>query len=224
LRALVDDKLFSKQMNNLVQYGLGFVEGAQVGKQQLLKQLGPEVRTLLEQYIDANARMNPESLHHVYEWYQTGNPAGRLFEIEYIVTGLGLSFQSTFRQSTAVKNGSNVPFYNKANIMESGVSVTVKPRNSDVLAFEDKGETVFTKKPVTIANPGGTDTTGAYGEVFREFFYRYLSQSFLDVTGLRKQLGTPLAFKNNLAAGVSGGRPVGIRVGRQWVASKESVI
>jgi hypothetical protein len=168
--------------------------------------------------------MNPDALHLVYEWYQTGSPAGRLFEIEYIVTGLGLSFQSTFRQSTSVKNGSNVPFYNKANIMESGVSVTVKPRNSDVLAFEDNGETVFTKKPVTIPNPGGTDTTGAYREVFREFFYRYLSQSFLDVTGLRKQLGTPLAFKNNLAAGVAGGKTVGIRVGRQWVASKESVI
>ena len=211
-------------MNNLVQYGLGFVEGAQIGKQQLLKQLGPEVRTLLEQYIDANARMNPDALHHVYEWYQTGSPTGRLFEIEYIVTGLGLSFQSTFRQSTSVKNGSNVPFYNKAKIMEAGVSVTIKPKSSDVLAFEDNGETVFTKKPVTVPNPGGTDTTGAYNEVFKEFFYRYLSQSFLDVTGLRRHLGTPLAFKNNLAAGISGGRPVGVRVGRQWVASKESVI
>jgi hypothetical protein len=208
----------------LVQYGFGFVEGAQIGKQQLLKQLGPEVRTLLEQYIDANARMNPDALHHVYEWYQTGSPTGRLFEIEYIVTGLGLSFQSTFRQSTSVKNGSNVPFYNKAKIMEAGVSVTIKPKSSDVLAFEDNGETVFTKKPVTVPNPGGTDTTGAYNEVFKEFFYRYLSQSFLDVTGLRRHLGTPLAFKNNLAAGMSGGRPVGVRVGRQWVASKESVV
>jgi hypothetical protein len=224
LKLVVDDKLFIKQMNNLVQYGLGFVEGAQIGKQQLLKQLGPEVRTLLEQYIDANARMNPDALHHVYEWYQTGSPTGRLFEIEYIVTGLGLSFQSTFRQSTSVKNGSNVPFYNKAKIMEAGVSVTIKPKSSDVLAFEDNGETVFTKKPVTVPNPGGTDTTGAYNEVFKEFFYRYLSQSFLDVTGLRRHLGTPLAFKNNLAAGISGGRPVGVRVGRQWVASKESVI
>ena len=224
MKLVVDDKLFIKQMNNLVQYGLGFVEGAQIGKQQLLKQLGPEVRTLLEQYIDANARMNPDALHHVYEWYQTGSPTGRLFEIEYIVTGLGLSFQSTFRQSTSVKNGSNVPFYNKAKIMEAGVSVTIKPKSSDVLAFEDNGETVFTKKPVTVPNPGGTDTTGAYNEVFKEFFYRYLSQSFLDVTGLRRHLGTPLAFKNNLAAGMSGGRPVGVRVGRQWVASKESVV
>ena len=224
MRAVVNDKMFFKQMNNLVQYGIGFVEGAQQGKQQLLRQLGPEVRTLLEQYIDANARMNPQALHHVYEWYQTGNPAGRLFEIEYIVTGLGLSFQSTFRQSTSVKNGSNVPFYNKANIMEAGVSVTIKPKSSGVLAFEDEGETVFTRKPVNVANPGGTDTTGAYSEVFREFFYRYLSQSFLDVTGLRKHLGTPLAFKNNLAAGIAGGKTVGVRVGKQWIAAKESVV
>jgi hypothetical protein len=203
---------------------MGFVEGVQQSKSGLLKQLGPEVRTLLEQYIDANARMNPEALHHVYEWYQTGNSAARLFEVEYIVTGLGLSFQSTFRQSTSVKNGSNVPFYNKAKVMESGVSVTVRPVNSDVLAFEDNGKTVFTKNPVTIPNPGGSETTGAYEEVFKEFFYRYLSQTFLDVTGLRRHFGTPISFKNNLAAGVAGGRPVGVRVGRQWMASKESVI
>lgn len=223
MQLVVDDKLFNKQMKNLIQYGLGFVEGAQSGKDQLLKQLGPEIRTLLEQYIDANARMNPESLHHVYEWHQTGNPSGRLFEIEYIVTGLGLSFQSTFRQSTSVKNGSRVPFYNKANVMESGVSVTIRPKEGGVLAFEDGSDTVFTKNPVTV-KPGGRASTGAYEEVFKEFFYRYLSQSFLDVTGLRKHLGTPLAFKNNLAAGMAGGRAVGVRVGRQWMASKESVV
>jgi hypothetical protein len=210
-------------MNNLVQYGFGFVEGAQSGKAQLLKQLGPEVRTLLEQYIDANARMNPEELQHVYEWYQTGNPNGRLFDIEYVVTGLGLSFQSSFRQSTSIKNGSNVPFYNKARVMESGVSVTIRPKDSDVLAFQDGSDTVFTKSPVTV-KPGGTASTGSYEEVFKEFFNRYLSQTFLDVTGLRKHLGTPLAFKNNLAAGLAGGRSVGVRVGRQWMASKESVV
>lgn len=223
MQLVVDDKLFNKQMKNLIQYGLGFVEGAQSGKDQLLKQLGPEIRTLLEQYIDANARMNPESFHHVYEWHQTGSPSGRLFEIEYIVTGLGLSFQSTFRQSTSIKNGSRVPFYNKANIMESGVSVTIRPKDGGVLAFEDGADTVFTKNPVTV-KPGGKASTGAYEEVFKEFFYRYLSQSFLDVTGLRKHLGTPLAFKNNLAAGMAGGRAVGVRVGRQWMTSKESVV
>lgn len=223
MRLVVDDKLFMKQMNNLVQYGFGFVEGAQSGKAQLLKQLGPEVRTLLEQYIDANARMNPEELQHVYEWYQTGNPNGRLFDIEYVVTGLGLSFQSSFRQSTSIKNGSNVPFYNKARVMESGVSVTIRPKDSDVLAFQDGSDTVFTKSPVTV-KPGGTASTGSYEEVFKEFFNRYLSQTFLDVTGLRKHLGTPLAFKNNLAAGLAGGRSVGVRVGRQWMASKESVV
>lgn len=223
MRLVVDDRLFVKQMNNLIQYGFGFVDGVQSGKPQLLKQLGPEIRTLLEQYIDANARMSPQELGHVYEWYQVGNPSGRLFDIEYVVAGSGLSFQSTFRQSTSIKNGSNVPFYNKARIMESGVSVTIKPKDNGVLAFEDGTETVFTKSPVTV-KPGGETSTGSYEETFKEFFNRYLSQSFLDVTGLRKHLGTPLAFKNNLAAGMSGGRSVGVRVGREWIASKESVV
>ena len=77
---------------------------------------------------------------------------------------------------------------------------------------------------MNVENPGGATVQGSYEETFREFFYRYLSQSFLDVTGLRQHFGTPTAFKNNLAAGVRGGRPIGVRVGRNWMKSKGSVI
>ena len=224
MQLVVNDKQFFKEMNNLVQYGVGFIDGVQSGKKDLLLQLGPEIRTLLEQYIDANARMNPEALHHVYEWYQVGNPGARLFDIDYRVTGYGLSFQSTFSQSKSFKEGSKSPFYNKARVMEAGISVTIRPVNSPVLAFEDGGETVFTRKPVNVAHPGGTAVQGSYEQTFREFFYRYLSQTFLDVTGLRQHFGTPTAFKNNLAAGVRGGRPIGVRVGRNWMKSKGSVV
>ena len=223
MKLVVDSRSFDRQMKNLINYGLGFVDGVEMGKKDLLETVGSEIKSLLEQYVDSVARMNPDSLHHVYEWHQTGSPAGRLFDIEYKVTGSGLSLQSTFRQSLSVKKGSNVPFYNKARIMESGVSVTISPRTGDVLAFEDDGETVFTSKSVTVGSPGGSETTGSYEDTFRDFFSRYLSQSFLDVTNLRQHLSTPLAFKNNLAAGVSGGRPVGVRVGKAWMASKGSV-
>ena len=224
MRLVVDDKQFVKEMNNLVEYGMGFLDGVQSSKKDLLSQLGPEIKTLLEQYVDANARMNPESLHHVYEWYQVGNPGGRLFDIDYLVTGYGLSFQSTFSQSKSIKDGSSVPFYNKARIMEAGISVTIRPVNAQVLAFEDNGESVFTRGPVNVANPGGAAAEGAYEETFREFFRSYLSQTFLDVTGLRQHFGTPIAFKNNLAAGVRGGRPIGVRVGRDFMRSNRSVI
>lgn len=223
MRAVVDTTSFTKDMNNLVAYANGFLEGVQKGKPVLLKQLGIEVKELLEQYIDANARMNPEALHHVYEWYQAGDPSGRLFNIEYIVSVRGISFMSSFTQSRSIKNGSNVPFSNKAIVMEQGNPVTIRPTNSSVLAFEDNGETVFTRKPVTVSNPGG-DSRGQFDDTFKEFFLKYLSQSFLDITGLSQHLKTPATFATNLASGVAGGKPVGVRVGYNWITSKESVI
>lgn len=223
MKAIIDDRLFMKQMNNIVAYANGFIDGVQMGKQGLLNKVGLEVKLMLEEYIDVNARMNPQALHHVYEWHQTGQSNARLFEITYIPTGRGITFQSNFSQSRSIKNGSNVPFYNKASIMEAGASVTIAPRNSPVLAFEADGETVFTSQPVTVSNPGG-DVKGEYEATVKEFFLKYLSQSFLDVTGLRRHFNSPLAFKHNLAAGAAGGRAVGVKVGRQWVTSKESVI
>lgn len=223
MKAIIDDTQFIKQMNNIIAYANGFIDGVHQGKPDLLKKIGIEVKLMLEEYIDANARMNPQALHHVYEWYQTGQANGRLFEITYIPTGRGLTFQSNFSQSKAIKEGSSVPFYNKASIMEAGATVTITPRNSPVLAFEQNGETVFTSKPVTVSNPGG-NVKGQYEETVKEFFRKYLSQSFLDVTGLRRHFKTPVAFKHSLAAGASGGYPVGVRTGRQWVGSKESVV
>lgn len=223
MRAQVDDKAFIKQMNNIVQYGIGFVEGIQTNKPVLLKQLGLEIQELASQYVDANARVSPQELHHVYEWYQTGSPSGRLFNITYTLTGRGLSFGSTFSQSKSVKNGSNVPFYDKARIMEQGTAVTISPKQSDVLAFEVDGEQVFTKKSVTVTNPGG-NVSGAFEDTFNEFFRRYLSQSFLEVTGLAKHFKNPVIFKQNFAAGAAGGKSVGVRTGQRLMASKGSII
>ena len=224
MRAVVDSKQLIKDLNNIVQYGSGYIDGIQSAKKDFLQTLGSQVKEMLEQYIDVSARMNPEALHHVYEWYQVGNPAGRLFDIEYRVTGYGLSVQSTFSQSKSVKNGSYSPFYNKARIMESGVPVTIRPVNRKVLAFEDGGETVFTAGPVTVNNPGGNAVRGSYEETFKEFFTQYLSQTFLDITGLREHFGTPTAFRNNFAAGVRGGRPVGVRVGQNFMRSRGGII
>lgn len=223
MRLMVDDKLFMKQMNNLIKYGNGFVEGVQLGKKSMLDNLGLELKVLLEEYIDSNARMNPAALQHVYEWYQNGTPSGRLFDVKYVVTNRGISFGSSFSQSKSIKHGSNTPFYDKATIMEGGMTVTIAPKNSNVLAFDDNGETVFTSKPVTVSNPGGVDAQGSYEETYKEFFTRYLSQSFLQVSGLAEIFGNPTTFKRNLAAGLNGGRPVGVAAGKKWVTSKGSV-
>lgn len=218
MKLVVDDKKFMQEMNNFVAYAEGFLDGAKLGKPKLLRNLGADLKEMIEQYIDTSARLNPEALHHVYEWYQTGNPSARLFDIKYNIVGGGLSINSTFSQSSSIPNGSNTPFYNKARIMESGVSVTISPTSSQVLAFEQDGETVFTRNSVTVDNPGGDQVAGSFEATFKEFFSLYASQSLLLASGLGENLKTPLAFKRNAGAGKRGGYSVGVRVGESWIS------
>ena len=120
----------------------------------------------LKIFIDTNARMDPQAMHHVYEWGKTGMASQRLFTLNHTVSNLGLSIKSDFRQSTSIKQGSLVPFYNKARIMENGKPVVIKPRNSSVLSFDVGGEQVFTKNPVNVSNPGGDWVQGSYEKTF----------------------------------------------------------
>jgi hypothetical protein len=217
MRITYDHKKFSREMNNLVKYSIGYLDGVQAGKQKFFYGLGLEIKEILQQYIDSNARVNPESLHHVYEWYQNGSPNARLFDIQYTVSNLGLSIKSTFSQSQSVKQGSNTPFYDKARVMELGIPVTIAPVRSDVLVFEDEfGETVFTKNPVTVKNPGG-NTQGQFEKVFDGFFNIYFTQAFMRSSGIAQYLENPVLYKRNITKGKNGGRGVGFTTGYRWI-------
>ncbi len=215
-----DSTKFAKDLNNVTQYAAGFIEGAQKGKTELLNYLGTEVIEELKEFVDANARLNPSAMHHVYEWYRTGSPESRLFDITYITNQFGLSFNSSFSQSVSVKNGSKFPFYDKARIMEDGIPVVIKPVASEVLVFEENGEQVFTKKPVSVNEPGGGSVQGSYKRVFEQFFNTYFSQSFLKSSGILSHLENAEAFKKNISRGQKGGKGVGLEVGYRWISRR----
>jgi hypothetical protein len=210
---------FRKDMNNIIDYSVGFLDGVQKGKTAFFRTLGLETVELMKEYIDSNARVNPEMLHHVYEWNQTGNPDGRLYDLDYTVSNLGLSFKSTFKQSTSIKDGSRVPFYDKARIMENGIPVVIKPKVAQTLAFEVDGAEVFTKQPVEVLNPGGTAVQGGFEKIFDSFFNRYFTQAFLRTSGIAKYLENPKAYKKNLSAGKKLGKSKGIETGYRWIAN-----
>jgi hypothetical protein len=214
-RVTVNSKQFNRDMNNIVNYSLGFLQGVKQGYPSFLQQLGATMSEALKAYIDANARVNPQVLHHVYEWDRVGSPDARLYDIQYVSTGAGLSINSTFRQSSSIKNGSKTPFYDKARIMENGIPVTIVPKQK-ALAFEQDGEIVFTTKPVRVSNPGG-QVQGEYERVFDSFFSRYFTQSFLESSGIASYLRSPVDFKKNFSAGKRGGRTVGLSVGQSWI-------
>jgi hypothetical protein len=213
-----DNKKFMKEMNNIVEYSAGFIDGIELGKKQFLNNLGVAVEDAAGTFIDTMAKLDPQRLHHVYEWYRSGSSDARLFDIKYTVSNLGLSFTSGFKQSETIKDGSRVPFYNKAAVMESGQSVTIAPRNSTVLAFDVNGETIFTKNPVTVDNPGG-NVQGQYANVFDMFFSKYFSQSFLKVSGLYDYFDNPRVYKDNIRRGKRSGRSQGLTTGYRWIVN-----
>lgn len=219
MKVSVDTKKFKKEMNNIVEYSFGYLDGVKAGKTMFFKNLGLNITEILQKYIDSSAKVNPKALNHIYEWSKVGSPDARLYEINYTVSNLGLSFMTNFKQSSSIKEGSNVPFYDKARIMEQGISVVITPKNSDVLVFEDNGETIFTRNSVTVENPGGNATTGSFEKVIDSFFSKYFTQAFLRSSGVAQYLEKPVLYKKNIATGKRSGRSKGISVGYKWIAN-----
>jgi hypothetical protein len=213
-----DSKSFDKTMKNIMNYSGGFLDGAQMGKKDFFDNLGPEIVQIASNFIDTNAKVSPETLHHVYEWYKTGSPAARLFDINYTVSNLGLSFISVFRQSRTIQDGGTEPFVNKAKIMEESRPVVIAPKNAQALAFDINGEMIFTKKPVVVSNPGG-QTQDGFEKAFDIFFGQYFTQAFLKSSGLAQYFENPISYKNNLKKGSHAGRSAGISTGYRWVAN-----
>ena len=214
-------KSLEKTINNIIKYSNGFIDGAKRGTPKFLENLGVSTIQAMYQYIDLEARANPASLHHVYEWYRVGSPSARLYNLSYSVSGSVLSINSSFKQSTSVSNGSSTPFYNKAAIMESGIPVSIKPKKN-FLVFNVDGETVFTSKEVSVQDPGGRAVQGSYQRIFDQFMTRYFSQSFLRASGIFDYVSKPYIYKKMAGLGAKQGRSAGINAGYQWMSNAKA--
>ncbi len=214
-----DSTKFFKEMSNIINYSEGFIEGAKAGKVKLLEGLAADLSEVIKNYIDSNARVNPQMLHHIYEWHQVGQPGARLFDINYTVSNTGISFNGTLSQSRSIKQGSIEPFYDKARIMENGIPVTIKPKRGTVLRFEQDGQPYYVRGSVTVDNPGGRETQDSFNQIFNSFFINPMTQSFLLSSGIKKYLETPKLYKTNLAQGKRGGRAIGYSTGYKWIAN-----
>lgn len=213
-----DNKNLNKTLNNSIGYSRGFLQGAEMNMIVFNKKISEIALEALKKYIDAKARMSPESLHHVYEWGRTGDPSSRLFEIDAQATKNTVSFFGKFLPSSSVSESSQVPFRDKANIMENKIAIQVEPRSSDVLAFDEGGETVFTVNSVIIANPGGDAVAGSFGRVVDEFFDVYFKTTFLSQSGIFDNIRYPKEFGRYFPSGAKGGgRSVGLNAGRKYM-------
>ena len=219
------DEEFMKDMTNVINYSIGFLDGIRRGKPEFLRRLGLKTVEAMKFFIDSNARVNPQALQHMYEWYQNGTPEGRLFDIDYIVNSTGLTISSTISQSKTIQNGSRVPFYDKARIMEEGIPVTIKPKNSEVLVFTNSdGEQVFSRSQISVRNPGGDQAQGSFERTIDLFIEKYFTQSWIHNSGILEYLEKPIAYKRNLSAGKKAGRSKGLSVGYDFIVGGGAII
>lgn len=212
----VDTKNFSKTMKNSIGYSMGFIEGIEINKFNFNKELAIFTKEALGKYIDSKARANPQILHHVYEPGMTGSENGRLYEFDAIPTRNEILFNGSFKPSTKMPLNGGDPFIDKANIMENSISITIMPKNSNILVFDYEGETIFTAKTIYIAHPGGDQVAGSFGKIVDDFFENYFINTML--TPLLAKLNNPIEFINNFpAAAKSGGKSMGIKVGKNYL-------
>jgi hypothetical protein len=74
-----------------------------------------------------------------------------------------------------------------------------------------------------VKNPGGQLVAGGFDKTFSEFFQKYFTQSFMEVSGLADRIRNTSAFVRNFNRGKTGGRALGNDVGYRWVAGKEGM-
>lgn len=217
LNVSFNTRQLNKILNNVVRYSDGFIDGIEIDKLKFMTELGEYTVKIFNQFVDSQARVSPQSLHHVYEWGQVGSPGGRLFEIEPIPGPEVIRFSGRFLASDSISDTATESFIYKAETMESGISITVAPKFADYLKFDINGETVFTMNEVTIAHPGGPSVAGSFGRVTDKFFNQYFGKMHLQA--LLRELATAEEYAQYFPEGARGGYSVGIRAGKIYLSS-----
>ena len=205
---------YDKTMRSALSYSEGFLKGVEQYQTYFNLQLAEIVKQAFYKYVDSTARLDPDSLQHVYEWGQVGQSGSRLFQIEAFTGRQSIRFVTEFQQSTSVSPTSTEPFVNKASVMESGSMVTISPPAGGVLAFEgDDGEMVFTSNEVQVDEPGGPQAKGGFAAATRDFFYNYLDKGLL--RQLIKEMETPIEFSQGWNKGMT--YSTGVRSARRYL-------
>lgn len=222
LHVRFDSREVNKILGNAAKYSFGFLDGIDMEQIVFMNRLAEFVVDALGKYIDAQARGNPDALHHVYEWGSVGSESGRLFSLNGRASKRVINITGSFLPSSSISDTATEPFVDKANIMENGIAITISPNSSDVLVFEAGGATVFTANSVYVANPGGDAVAGSFGRAVDMFFSSYFTNALLApfIAELSRAEEFPMYFPE----GTRSGYPAGIKAGKAYMNSPRLVL
>jgi hypothetical protein len=160
-------------------------------------------------YIDAQARVKPKSLHHVYEWNKTGQKDFRLFKVNKIdLDGLSFRVGYDFKLSKTSVPSSNKKnkyiFANKAAVMEAGMPIIIRPKSAERLVFEMNGETVFMPKgtSVTVKSPGGRASSHQFQLSYGRYFGGNLVNNSIKSSNVHQLFGSKMTAALRTPAGI----------------------
>lgn len=183
------------QISAFLYYQANVINGfrSNAGFQKLFRDtIFNQVQKDFGEFVDAQARVKPKSLHHVYEWNKTGIPSARLFKLNTIgSSGLSFSIKYAFLPSKSAVPSKNKKqrrryvFKDKASVMEIGLPVVISPKSAERLVFEINGMAVFMPKgaSVTVKNPGGKAARNQFGLMYGRFFSSELVGSSIRNSG-----------------------------------------
>lgn len=210
ISAKIDGKKAIKVLNNVVQYTDGFVTETKAKESTIVNKLSKLSVDSFYEYLDQLARVNPGMLHHVYEWGRVGDPDSRLYELKRKLSSKSATVTADFLQSEVPSPSSDQVFYDKATIMEEGITIVVNEVNAEALFFEVDGVEYFRTGPIVIENPGGPEVRGSFVSQFEEFYNVYFDriylnairfyQYFMDAKPYEQNFG--VAMKSNNANGI----------------------
>lgn len=145
-------------------------------KENFKKIIFTQIQKDFGDYIDAQARSKPKSLHHVYEWKKVGNEKARLFKLKQLPSD-GISFKIAFefknsRTAVPSRYKKKYIFVDKARVMEHGNPVIISPKNANRIVFEGKNGTVFMPvgKSVKVMRPGGNQVRTSFVTHYKHWF------------------------------------------------------
>lgn len=208
-----------KMLENTVKYTDSFTSELKRNKNILNQKVGEESVEAFYDYLDNLASLHPGMLHHVYEWGQVGDPMGRLFELGLNANNTSAVIDATFLESQIPSPSSDVAFYDKAEVMESGESVVITEVDANVLFFEIDGEEFFRKGPIFIANPGGEATRGSFVKAFNEFYGKYFTEFHLKNIKFYKYFSNPREYEKYFSSAVKGkgASTMGRKAALSWI-------
>lgn len=215
----IDSKETMKVLNNVVNYSEGFIKETKAKESYVASKIASTSITAFYEYLDVLARTNPGMLHHVYEWGQVGDPKARLVELKKILSGKKVGIESKFLQSTSVPENGSDAFFNKAEIMEDGISVEINEIKAEALFFQVDGEEFFRTGPIVIENPGGEQVRGSFLKAFQEFYNNYLDQVYLRSIRFYDHFTKSREFESNFNSAMRSGNAssIGRKTALSWI-------